>query len=92
MQFFPLFLFFQKQSSYNGVQRDQSNKKWQARMMINGKWTYLGCSKNEEECAKIINHKFVKLGLEKRFPELLECLKPPERPKAEVTEIMELLY
>ena len=83
MQFFPLFLFFQKQSRFQGVQWNQRRKKWFARMTINGKRTYLGSSENEEECAKFINHKCVELGLQKRFPEL-DCLKPSDRRKAEV--------
>lgn len=64
-------------SEYRGVNWAKPAKKWQARLWVDGKMHYLGCSDNEEEAARAVDDFVRSLGLEQlkglNFPTAAEA-------------------
>ena len=55
-------------SSYKGVTWNKKNKKWEARISINGKVSYIGCFKNEEDAGRAYDEK-----ARENFGEFCKC-------------------
>ena len=70
-----IFLVFQKQTRFVGVYNKR--KKWQARLTIDGKTTYIGSSESEEDAAKMVNWVCYQQGIPLKNPSVGMLCKNP---------------